>query len=406
MTETFNTENFLIEYKPVNYKNNIILELCRQKYYEKLKDKLNKIRIKYLTKLKKKKPDININDVHLYLSQELSYDLLSILIMDMNNKKDPIFNDVSPFTKQNLHRFFDIDKCIATININIIKSILIIFPYLSNIYIRYFNKLKNKNNTKYKITHTLNQNDVKITLDISQKTDLVIPNHIFYHLVKNYNIKKHNIYDNDKLIIDNDVITYIYILFIRYMTLSNGNNQASILPSFKKLIKEKLNIKVELFGSPLNTSLTTFGSYFYDTDNMFGSIGNFFNMNIKKGYYEINPPFDRCIINKIFNSCLEFLLTAEKDKESLLFLFIIPYTYFKNKSSMNVSIFEDFLQFDTLLDKNKFPYIRYSRDFKKTIVKPIVSTRIFICATSHISTYTQINLNLFENTLKNWIKKK
>jgi hypothetical protein len=405
MTETFKTENFLIEYKPVNYKNNIILELYRQKYYEKLKDKLNKIRIKYLTKLKNKKPDININDIHLYLSQELSYDLLSIFIMDMDNKKDPIFNDISPFTKQNLHRFFNIDKCIATININIIKSILRIYPYLSKIYIKYFNKLKKKINTNYKITHTLNQNDVKITLDTSQN-DLIIPNHIFYHLVKNYNIKKHNIFENDKLIIDNDVITCIYILFIRYITLSNGNNQASILPSFKKLIKEKLNIKVELFGSPLNTSLTTFGSYFYDTDNMFGSIGNFFNMNIKKGYYEINPPFDRCIINKIFNYCLEFLLTSEKDNEPLLFLFIIPYTYFKNKSSMNVSIFEKFLQFDTLLDKNNFPYIRYSRDFKKTIVKPIVSTRIFICATSHISTYTQINLNLFDNTLKNWIKKK
>jgi hypothetical protein len=127
-------------------------------------------------------------------------------------------------------------------------------------------------------------------------------------------------------------------------------------------------------------------------------------MNIIKGYYEINPPFDRCIINKIFQICLNFLEIAEKNKEALLFLFIIPYSYFKNALTNDLSLFNKFIKFDTLLNKNQFPYIRYSRDFKQTIVAPIVSTKLFICSTTHISDYTQENLNDFNNILYKWIK--
>lgn len=409
MTELFNTKNFLLEYKPSNYNNNLILELYRKKYYEKLQKKLNKIRLKYLSKLKKKDPSINTNDRYLYLSQELSYDLLSIFIMDMNNKKDPIFNDISPLNKDNLKRFFNIDKCISTLTPTIIKSILKIYYHLSKKYIYYYNKLVKFNiHNEYDIDYELYDKNVKITLNITDKikykNELIIPIHIFNHLVKNYNIKNYNIYNTDDLIINKDIISNIYILFTRYMTISNGNNQASILPSFKKLIKEKLNIKIELFGSPLNTSFTTFGSYFYDIDKHFGSIGNFFNMNIIRGYYEINPPFDRCIIHKIFKICLNFLEISENNKEPLLFLFIIPQTYFNNKSTNNLYLFDNFLKFDILLNKNQFPYIRYSRDFKNTVVKPIVLTRLFICATSHISDYAKENLNNFNNILNEWLK--
>ena len=405
MSEIYKTENFLIEYKPLNYNNNIVLELYRNKYYIKLQNKLDKLRIKYTNKLLKKNPNIDINDKNIYLTDGYSYDILSILIMNMDNKKDSIFNDKSPFDKNNLKKFIK-DKSIH-LNNTIIKTILKIYPLLSKKYIYYYYKLLKKNiNKTYNIFYELDDKYVKIKLEIdikNYKKELIIPNHIFNHLIKLYNIKNYNIYNDNDLIINNDILLCIYILFTRYKTISNGNNQASILPSFKKLIKDKLNIKVELFGSPLNTSYFTFGSYFYDTDNMFGSIGNFFNMNIIKGYYEINPPFDKCLINKIITNCLKFLEIAENNKEPLLFLFILPYSYFNNNKS-KLLLFKNFLKFNILLDKNKFPYIRYSRDFKDTLVTPIVDTKLFICCTNYISNYTKININIFNNILNKWIK--
>ena len=402
----YNTTNFSITYKSHKYNNNIILELYRKRLYNKLLKRLNKIRKKYLKKLIKKNPHINLNNNNLYLSNELSMDIFSILIMDMTNKKDPIFNDKSPFDKELLIKYFNVNKCIKTLKPSIIESIIYIFPQLSKKYISYYHKLTKKNITKtYDINYEINDKNVKITLNISDTKLLIIPLHIFNHLIKNYNIKNYNIHDDSKLIINDNVILDIYILFTRYMTISNGNNQASILPSFKKLIKEKLNIKVELFGSPLNTSYTTFGSYFYDTDNLFGSIGNFFDMNIIKGYYEINPPFDSCIINNIFKNCLNFLITAENNKLPLLFLFIIPETYFKNNLNMNISFFNDFLKFNILLKKEQFPYIRYSRDFKNTVVSPIVPTRLFICSTNNMTNYISSNINNFNDILNNWINK-
>ena len=127
-------------------------------------------------------------------------------------------------------------------------------------------------------------------------------------------------------------------------------------------------------------------------------------MNIIRGYYEINPPFDNCIINNIFINCLKFLRKAENNKEPLLFLFVLPISYFINKKS-KLSLFKDFLKFNILINKKKFPYIRYSRNFKDTVVTPIVDTKIFICSTNYISEYTKINIKNFNNILSKWIKK-
>jgi len=416
INQIYSTNNFLINYKTQYYNNNnIIIELYRKYLYEKLKKYLDKIREKHLKKKLNKNPNININDKHIYISQILSYDLLSIIIMNMDNKKDPLFNDISPFDKEKLNEYFNSNKCLRTIDSNIIKSIIKIYPKLSNKYIHYYNKLCNiKINNIYElynINYKYNMNNVVITFKLNENNlpnikydnKLSFPIHVFNHLVKNYNIKNFNKFDDNDIIINDNIILNIYILFTRYLTLSNGNNQASILPSFKKIIKEKLNIKIELFGSPLNTSNSTFGSYFYDTDHFFGSIGNFFNMDIIKGYYEINPPFDTCMINNIFSNCLRFLNKANDNKLPLLFLFIIPHTYFQN-NGLNPSYFQKYLNYNKILSKDKFPYIRYNRNYKKTIVKPIVSTVILICNTEYVSEYVKYNIISFDKFINNWIK--
>ena len=190
------------------------------------------------------------------------------------------------------------------------------------------------------------------------------------------------------------------MIFIRYNTLSSGNNQASILPSFKKIIKDKLNIKLELFGSPLNTSSFTFGSIFYDIDHVFGSIGNYFNTKLLKGYYEINPIFDKCLIDNIIIKCFNEFNIANNNKAPLLFLIILPISYYKYSKKLN--ILNKFKKFEIILDKKKFPYIRYDRHFLKTKVTPIVDTHLLIYHNDYIKEIIKYNVLNFNTSIINW----
>jgi hypothetical protein len=283
-----------------------------------------------------------------------------------------------------------------------------VIPKIGKKYIKYFKKLKKNHylwNNEYKIYYEIVNNNVVINIEIfnlnpkiNYKKYIELPLHIFKHLIKLYNTKNLNNFTSDE-VLDNKVIDYIYILFNRYYIFSSGNNQGSILPSFKKILKTYLNIKIELFGSPLNTSNTNYGSFFYDIDKYFGSLGSFFNMDIKKGYFEINPPFDRCLIKQMFNKLDGFLLNAEKENNPLLFCIILPKSYMDNNKINN-----KYIKYNIYLTKEQFPYIRYGRKFKKTIVSSIVDTYILIIHNNYISNYVKNNLNNFRNLLHEWIK--
>ena len=203
-------------------------------------------------------------------------------------------------------------------------------------------------------------------------------------------------------VLDAKVIEYIYMIFNRYSILSSGNNQASLLPSFKKLLKEKLNIKIELFGSPINTSNSSFGSIFYDIESVFGSLGNVFRTNIIKGYYELNPIFDKCIIDTLILKCTNELIESQKKSNKLLFFFILPISYFKYSNLPDQ--LNEFIKFSIILEKNDFPYIRYNRNYTRTIVSPIVMTQLIICHTSFISNYVKFNVINFKKLLDAWKK--
>jgi hypothetical protein len=175
--------------------------------------------------------------------------------------------------------------------------------------------------------------------------------------------------------------------------------------SFKKIIKETLNIKIELFGSPLNTSSYTFGSIFYDIDYVFGSIGDYFKTNLLKGSYEINPIFDKCLINRIIDKCLKELNNASNLENSLLFLFILPISF--NQHSNKLNILNKYKKFETVITKNKFPYIRYDREnYLKTLVSPIVDTHILIYHNDFINNIIKENVLNFEKILNKWQNKK
>lgn len=418
-----NTNNYNIKYNNIfydytNYTNNyLITEIYRNTLYIKFK--------KYISKIRKTIIDThNITnlDKNNFISEIFLYDIVSIFIINHKFKSlfDPIFDISSPFKLNNIVLYFK-NKCIPTINKNIQKSIKNILPKISNKYIKYYKKLKKNiikfNDIKYNITYEINNNIVIIYFNILESNNDIqlfinklkykkiinISLHIFNHLVNLYNNKILNKYNNNE-ILDIKVIEYIYMIFIRYNTLSSGNNQASILPSFKKIIKDVLNIKIELFGSPLNTSSSTFGSLFYDIDNVFGSIGNYFNSNLLKGYYEINPIFDKCIIDKIIIKCFNELNVATINKNPLLFLFILPISY--NKYSSKLNILSNFKKFEIIIEKKSFPYIRYDRQFLKTKVSPIVDTHILIYHNDFIKDIIKKNVLNFNHYINSWQLKK
>jgi len=432
MNNILETENNKLIYKDYKYiyetinNNYLLIELERIKLYNKFILYFKKIYYKIIDKFKTNKA-ININDKNIFPQENLLIDLISTLILNMKNDNiilfDPFFNKESPFEKIKLKNYFLNKKCILTLSNELIIWCIKILSKLSNKYIKYYNKLfntikylnDNEDNIKSKYSILFEKVDNNIIINLKKDNDIIhyikLPYYIFIHLIKLYNNTIYNEYNNEN-IKDDKVIEHIYIIFIRYNSISNGNNQSSILPSFKKLIKNNLNIKIELFGSVLNTSMYKFGSIFYDIEKVFGSIGNYFDTNIIKGYYEINPIFDKCLIDNIFIKCNNELNNAEKNEYGLLFLLILPASYFKlsninlfnnNYGSLPTDI-QKFIKYKKILSKEKFPYIRYNRNMTKTIVSSIVKTNIIICHTSYISEYVSKNVLMFDSLLNNWIK--
>lgn len=75
--------------------------------------------------------------------------------------------------------------------------------------------------------------------------------------------------------------------------------QGSARTNEPKYPKNKHKCNAESPGPTINTPPKYFCSMFYDPEKYFGSIGNFFNCNIKKGFYENESAF-RCLDNGIF----------------------------------------------------------------------------------------------------------
>jgi len=412
----FNTNNYDISYDIINYNSDIcdinkvcdkllIIELYRVNLYKKLIDYLRLLVIEY-TKDENYKMSI-FND---YLT-------MFILNSDKDNF-DPIFNKISPFNENNINNYIN-NNCINIdkYQSDLIKSTFIKLNDLYNECIELYEKNKNRVlDIKYDIQYEiLLSTKVYINLHIDDeyverlKIEKILYKHsiklninIFNHLVKSFNTKIYNKYDNE--IKDNKVIEYIYMVYMRYYILSSGNNQSSILPSLKKKLKEKLNIKIELFSSALNTSMANFGSLFYDIEWGFGSLGNYFNMKILSGNYELNPPFDNCLIKKMFEKILSDISFSENNNKSLLFCIILSNSYFRK--NMYPNELNKFIKFNKTIKKDMFPYMRYNRGFDKTNVSTIVDTRIIICHSSHVKNVYKKNTKYFELTLKEWYSKK
>ena len=184
-------------------------------------------------------------------------------------------------------------------------------------------------NVNYEFTKTIKstiiniskQIECSITLDKSLNFIIkyrdyvkVIDSSRYYKLMKNYD--KPFPYD-------------IICMILRYSIFDTSSQQWSIGTDLYENISYLFDISFETFASPLNFNMYRFCSIFYDTDNIFGSIGSFYNLtsekllmqNIKGVFF--NPPYLPLLMKKCTMQCLTILDEMySKKKDFTIFSFL------------------------------------------------------------------------------------
>jgi hypothetical protein len=334
-------------------------------------------------------------------------DILSYFIISGNERTDIVFSKTNRYSISSIMSF--LEKNLEKKNITKFKSILKDLKTISHANYEHLHKMIPKlKKIKYSIDVVHEDKFVKLTLNINDKTyakyinrdTIYVKNSIYQSLLKNYNIVNHQNHES-KDILDEHFIDRVYVLYTRYYTFSNGNNQSSIMPAFKRNIKKYLNIKMELFGSAINTS-NRYCSLFYDIEKFFGSMGNFFDIDIQRGYFEVNPPYEDDVMNNVFIKISDSLKKAEKTKEPLLFLFIIPKRDLDKFSGYKK--IEPYVTYVTTIKKQHFPFIRYDRYLAKTVVSPIVDVIVILAHNDYISDIYKSMSKKIGSKLIKWVK--
>ena len=196
---------------------------------------------------------------------------------------------------------------------------------------------------------------------------------------------------------------YIWIILFRYQLLGSNNYQLGVNPSVLKNMIIDYDLSFELFASSINTSFNNYCSVYYDVEKYFGSKGSFYNVIPLSGTYDVNPPYQKNIINSCLNKLLEHLNSAQENNRKLTFIISVPIwdsegkkimteTYNNNLPQQNI----DYGDFETLtkvkqssfckcvrmIPKNEFTY--YDHNFKLYKNKTIQNTYMFILSTTDI----------------------
>jgi hypothetical protein len=114
---------------------------------------------------------------------------------------------------------------------------------------------------------------------------------------------------------------------LRYAALLSGGQQWGIPRAHVKYLYDYAGVRNEAFASPFNSRLlgmpdTAFCSLFLETDRTFGSIGDFFALDLASapaGNWVVNPPFVDELLARAARKCLS---AVESGRAS--FYFIMP----------------------------------------------------------------------------------
>lgn len=118
----------------------------------------------------------------------------------------------------------------------------------------------------------------------------------------------------------------IAIMSLRYSCLLPRGQQWNIPRPIYELMVNKYGITVEGFGSPINSQIIAvnpnlnFCSLFLDTDQIFGSLGSFFDQRFDNAKIMANPPFVLDIMNKM----AQFLTQTFATATNLMCVCVVP----------------------------------------------------------------------------------
>lgn len=277
-----------------------------------------------------------------------------------------------------------------------------------------YTKFKSRDNIQIKVSKDFIEKKIRLLCSYKQNTYHVIIYPKVYIRLKTKLImfgKKYDIMKNYNDNLDELLDQYIFCLYFRYSYMDSGNQQLAINQSIKDMYKE-CGIDFELFGSAINTVSNNYCSLFYDIEKFFGSNGNFFDLQINKGVYWCNPPYDDTIMRNTGKKIVEAL---NSDKE-VAFLVTIPIwdiqtqNLMKEENINNImrnintntvseqhtdfqiySILKPYIKDELIIPKHRIPYFNY----KKFSHINAVNTYMLII-------YNKINNNVAKNLHSNF----
>lgn len=215
---------------------------------------------------------------------------------------------------------------------------------------------------------------------------------------------------NKHLQINIDKNVLLFCILFRYKLMSAGNQQLSVLTSFKEDLKNKFLVKTELFGSCINRYFDNYCSLFYDLEKYFGSLGNFFNQTLIEGLYFANPPFDEDIMERMAQ---KILLSLDNTNKPLGFIITVPvwdkYTQelLAKKCNNQYNNITDSVKYNCkdIIEKSKYLYKKYIFCKKDFPYYSFTEKRIIYASNTYIfivkNNLLNFNINLFESILYN-----
>jgi hypothetical protein len=375
--------------KPIN----VILEIFKGKLYCTLLQNFINVCMKILP------VNIFTNKKSVYRTLTNLYATWFFSLYSEYNYEDEYF-----FPSNNLNNtiLYDILKDYCSIDDSIKNKEEIIKFIIDNNNLEY-EKILTKNND-YKTNIFINQNRDNFVIKkyfTSEKRNNIDINFYKFNIIYNFNLKIFNIrlinilnnliipvkkYNKLKKIYSgfpDEFDKYIFLILFRYQLLGSNNNQLAVLPTILNKMKKDFELNIECFASTINTETDIYCSIYYDIEKYFGSIGSFFNIEIKKGTYSFNPPYQKDIIEKGIYKLFNFL----KNKDEITFIITIPIWDNIGKEIMrgkNEENNNDTIEYDDFLIINKIKNSEYFRGLR------MISKNDF--------TYLDHNFHLYKNT--------
>jgi hypothetical protein len=347
---------------------NPFLEIKRKKYFAEITDKFYSV-------IKSDIPHVKKD----YIGKMITRFFFQQYVKDsyVKEKIDPFF----PTANKEYSQLYDDLKYLLGNDTNKLESIVTklniseLIDSAIDSMLKYYKSDKyadRKNNSNFKVV--LNEvanykNNTYYSLDFSSDGFTDSDNHkilirkALYDKLKN---KYHetNYKDADSTKINPDINVLIWCLLARYTLFEAKTQSLSVGHNIYTNIQNKYGTTIELFSSSLNSTFKNYCSLYYDIEKYFGSLGSFYNLNIKEGVYTFNPPFDSYVMDHAIIHLMNCL--SESGTKLIIFGFI-PIWDFETKVKMT-KICEN--------GKNKYKIIK--DDFGKYTILEIMKNSKYL----------------------------